>query len=154
MYVINNSNKKAVFVSRAIIIVEDSLLVCESPDKSYYYLPGGHVEFCESVKDALLREIEEETKETGKIIKYLGYIECNFLYENDNIFELGHYFLAEIPKIKYPETPAAYEKGLTFKWMNINDITSSNIKPNILKSYLPEYINGNKEIWNFNSIET
>ncbi len=154
MNLVNKDNKKTVFVSRAIVIVEDSLLVCESPDKSYYYLLGGHVEFCESVKDALLREIEEETKETGRILKYLGYIECNFLYENNDIFELGHYFLAEIPKIIYPEIPSAYEKGLTFKWHNINDITSSNIKPDILKTFIPEYINGNKQIWNFNSINT
>lgn len=146
-------NKKSILISRAVVTIEKNLLVCESPDKSYYYLPGGHVEFCESVKDALLREIEEETKETGQIKKYLGYIECNFIYNKKDIFELGHYFIADIPKIKYPQIPDAFEEGLTFKWLPINEVKSSNLKPKILCKFIPDYFDGNKEVWNYNSID-
>lgn len=49
---------------RAIIIHKDSLLVVRR-DKfgsRYYTLPGGHVEFGESLDKALLREIHEETQ--------------------------------------------------------------------------------------------
>jgi len=149
----NVDNIKSIIISRAVVVRDNHLLVCESPDKSYYYLPGGHVEFCEPVKDALLREIEEETKESGVIKQYLGYIECNFIYNNKEVFELGHYFTADIPTLKFPAIPEAYEEGLTFMWLHANEVKSSNLKPEILKTKVPELLNGKNSIWNFNSID-
>jgi 8-oxo-dGTP diphosphatase len=42
------------------------------PFKDYYALPGGAIEKGEKVKDALIREVKEETNLTIKIIKKIG----------------------------------------------------------------------------------
>ncbi len=42
------------------------------PFKDYYALPGGAIEKGEKTKDALIREVKEETNLTIKIIKKIG----------------------------------------------------------------------------------
>ena len=55
------------------------------PFKGYYALPGGIVEYGESVEEALLREVEEETGLKGKIYKLVG------VYSNPNRDPRGHF---------------------------------------------------------------
>ena len=44
----------------AIIVIDDQVLLTQDEDKSGYKLPGGGVEFNESMIDALKREVKEE----------------------------------------------------------------------------------------------
>lgn len=55
------------------------------PFKGHYALPGGIVEYGESVEEALLREVEEETGLKGKIYKLVG------VYSNPNRDPRGHF---------------------------------------------------------------
>ncbi|MDP1975362.1 MAG: NUDIX domain-containing protein, partial [Alphaproteobacteria bacterium] len=50
-------------LSRAVIIDQDHILLCKTLDLqiNFYFLPGGHVEHGESVCEAVLRELKEES---------------------------------------------------------------------------------------------
>jgi len=59
----------------AIIPYEGKIVLIKrmnEPFKGYYALPGGIVEYGESVEKAVLREVEEETGIKGKIYKLVG----------------------------------------------------------------------------------
>lgn len=47
-------------ITRAILIQEEQIVLCRAKGREKFFLPGGHVENGETVKQALLRELEEE----------------------------------------------------------------------------------------------
>ncbi len=53
--------RHSLLLSRAIIKdKEEKILVCRNKGKDYYFFHGGHIEFGESSKQALQRELREE----------------------------------------------------------------------------------------------
>ena len=68
-------------IARAIIIVEGKVLCQRNVEKDEFALPGGHIERGETVRETLIRELEEET---GMPI-FVG----KLTYINENFFEQG-----------------------------------------------------------------
>ncbi len=59
----------------AVIPYEGKIVLVKrlnDPFKGFYALPGGIVEYGESVEDAVLREVEEETGLKGEVFKLIG----------------------------------------------------------------------------------
>ena len=77
-------NNKFEIRVRAVIEKDGKILFCKHKDKSkdYYFLPGGHVEFGESAKDALIRELNEELVISIKNVSFIGGMEDIFTKEN------------------------------------------------------------------------
>lgn len=72
----------------AIIPYEGRILLIKrknEPFKDYYALPGGIVEYGETVEEGLLREVEEEVGVKGKIYKLTG------VYSNPARDPRGHF---------------------------------------------------------------
>lgn len=61
----------------AVIIEEGAVAFMTNPDENYYYSLGGAVQLGESSKEALLREIREETGQEYDIDKLL-FVQENF----------------------------------------------------------------------------
>jgi len=59
--IIQNNKKEVLFVRQK-----------SGPFKGWLLLPGGHVRFGETVRDAVIREVEEETGLLVKVSKLLG----------------------------------------------------------------------------------
>jgi ADP-ribose pyrophosphatase YjhB (NUDIX family) len=95
----NESNKKIIIRCRGIILHDNKLLVVRhAPDAEYFTLPGGHLEWGETVLDTIKREIFEELgiqPIIGRLLYVNNYVDINFVQSVEFFFEItnsGDYF--------------------------------------------------------------
>jgi ADP-ribose pyrophosphatase YjhB (NUDIX family) len=118
---------------RGIIIKDDNILMVHSKNRDYKF-PGGGVKKGEGYKEALKREVEEETGYIcSKINEQVGIIteKSKDRYYNDRIFKMiSYYYLAEVSDIRKSQKLDPYEEMLGFKpeWVNIDDAINNNDK--------------------------
>lgn len=62
-------------LARGIFIKDNKVLLAQAKGDENTFLPGGHVEFGESAKEALVREIREEIGITCTVHEFLGVVE-------------------------------------------------------------------------------
>jgi 8-oxo-dGTP diphosphatase len=134
-------------IARAVIIEEDHILVCYNPNSTqpYTYLPGGHIEEGESAKEALIREMKEETSLDFKAGVTLGVLEYSF-HKSFNIkpchtHEYNFLFEASCSQLKGLKNPPEPEQEtVRFKWVSLNNLKESNLLPSPLISLLPKWL--------------
>ncbi len=76
------SDKKPRVTSAVLVVQDGRCLLAErnkENDRGYWVIPGGGVEFGETIQDAAIREIKEETNLDVEIIKLIGYKEIIYL---------------------------------------------------------------------------
>ena len=69
-----NYNNRAISID-ALIVRDGNILLIKrgvEPYKGFWGLPGGHLDFDETIKDAVRREVNEETGLTVTSLKLLG----------------------------------------------------------------------------------
>jgi 8-oxo-dGTP diphosphatase len=100
-------------VSAAIFRDNRVLLVrrAQSPAKGFYSLPGGRVEFGESLHAALLREVSEETALTIEIVELAGWREV-LPGETGG----GHYLIMSFAARWVAGEPVLNEELDDFRW--------------------------------------
>jgi len=102
-------------VSGAIFRGDKILLVrrARSPAKGFYSLPGGRVEFGESLHAALHREVDEETGLKIEIVGLAGWREV--LPESAGS---GHYLIMSFAARWIGKEPVLNEELDDFKWLS------------------------------------
>ena len=65
-------------IARGICVVDGFVLLCRPKKGGYTYLPGGHIEFGETSREALVREMREETGLVATAGELLGVVESQF----------------------------------------------------------------------------
>ena len=83
-----------------------------SPGKGFYSLPGGRVEFGESLHTALLREVEEETAIRIEIIGLAGWREVL-----PGASGGGHYLIMSFAARWVAREPVLNDEHDDFKWL-------------------------------------
>lgn len=129
-------DKKKIFLREAIrgIIIKNGLLLLVQTNKGDYKLPGGGMKSHENHKEALIREISEETgyrvlnikNKIGEVIEQQ--IDS---FENDAYFKMiSHYYLAQVNDEVGEQDLDNYEKeqDFTAKLVKINDAIEHNEK--------------------------
>jgi 8-oxo-dGTP pyrophosphatase MutT (NUDIX family) len=121
-------------LARGIIIDGDYILVAHAKNADNTFLPGGHLEFYENLKQTLKREIKEEIGMDCIVDKYIGCIESQW---NDNEIQLtenniynqsvDHIFI--INGIDKNMEIKSKEKHLDFYWIKINETEKYNLLP-------------------------
>jgi len=132
--------------ARAVIIADGKILLNEFSNGEYYNLPGGGVEPDETLRQAVEREIWEETGYRAHS-KEMIYI-CEYNPERDrfqygNRGSLSHVFRCEIDfsidreVATIPDNDP--EKGIIntgSKWVPIRDLMSYNLIPSKIRDYI------------------
>ncbi|MDF3033587.1 MAG: mismatch repair protein MutT [Alphaproteobacteria bacterium] len=151
-------NKNDIHVlSRAVIIIDGHILLAYDPrstpnhyyelNASFYYLPGGHIEFKESARDATLREIQEETGYTACYERFLGVIEHAWNFSGDEVYchthEINLIFKVHIQGLNPTITISQKEDHVAFRWIPLTEINTIDLRPAPLKSLLPRWMDMN-----------
>ena len=121
---------------RALVIKDKKILVCKTAERDYYFLPGGHIEFSETMHDALRRELREEIDARVTASQFLGGIEN--LFEQDGIrkHEISFLFHVDIDI----DSVVSKETHISFYWFSEEEFINQNIVPPALKDAIVKWI--------------
>ncbi len=113
-------------IARGVCIQDGKILLCKAKGCATTYLPGGHIEFGETGRVALVREMEEETGLAATIGRFRGCVE--------NAFEQHGKPHAEINLVYEMSVPAgaevvAREDWIAFEWCPLDELARANLLP-------------------------
>ena len=134
-------------IARGVCVRDGKLLLCRAKGGSSTYLPGGHIEFGETGRQALVREVKEELGVESSTGQFLGVVENSFLQhgkphaEINLVYELrlgngergtgtGERGMGngELPPIK------SQEDWIEFEWCDLNRLDEANLLPPVFRS--------------------
>jgi ADP-ribose pyrophosphatase YjhB (NUDIX family) len=123
------------FLVRALIIKNRKILVCQTQGRGYFFLPGGHVEFGETMQDALRREMYEEMD--AKVLKsqFIGGVENLFEQGGERKHEVSFVFHVDIDL----DVVASKEEHISFYWFTMEDFINRNVLPPALKDAIVQW---------------
>ena len=125
-------------IARGVCVVDGKVLLCLPKDRSYSYLPGGHIEFGETGREALVREIEEEMGLKSEAGELLGVEESQFEQHGKPHAEINLVYRLSIPACLPSQVsgPEAQEDWIAFEWRDVADLDNANLLPPEMKKYV------------------
>ncbi len=120
---------------RALIIRDRKILVCQTVGKDYFFLPGGHVEFGESMQVALRRELVEELDARVIASSYIGSVENIFVQNDIKKHELSFVFHVDIDLREV----VSKEDHISFYWLTFEEFIEANVVPPAMKDAIVEW---------------
>lgn len=128
----------------AIIVEQGRVLFVGSPGAEFLYSVGGGVHMGETSEDCVRREVYEETGVHYEIDR-LAVVSENFFRGNFSGTWGMHCQCLELyyimkPQGKCAEGPGVPENGETLHWVPIEELKDANIKPEFLRTRLPEIL--------------
>lgn len=129
-------NNEMEIIVRALIVRDRKILVCQTEGREYFFLPGGHVEFNETMRQALRRELYEEMGAILKDIQFIGGIENLFDQDGRRHHEISFVFMADIDI----QNVVSKESHVSFYWFPMDKFIESRIVPPALKDVVLQWI--------------
>ncbi|MDR0647700.1 MAG: NUDIX domain-containing protein [Puniceicoccales bacterium] len=130
-------------IARGLLIQSNHLLVCRPTHQNYTYLPGGHVEFGETLTQALEREWKEELGCHCRIGKCLNFFEEHFTdNQQQRHHEYDFLFLVQCEQLSLTLPLPHIETELSFQWIACDQISSANLLPKAIASYVEKLSEG------------
>ena len=103
-------------IARGVCVQEGKILLCRAKGGATTYLPGGHVEFGETGRQALVREVKEEMGVDAETGAFLGVVENAFEQHGKPHAEVNLVYELKVPSA----TPArACEDWIEFEWRDL-----------------------------------
>lgn len=115
-------------IARGIAIVDGRLLLCRAKGGSTTYLPGGHIEFGETGREALVREMKEETSLAATTGRFRGVVENSFLQHGKPHAEIN---LIYDMTLESTEVTSA-EDWIEFVWAPLDRLADYHLLPECL----------------------
>ena len=114
-------------IARGVCIVDGRLLLCKAKGAATSYLPGGHIEFGETGREALVREMREETGLGFKADGFLGVVENRFMQKGREHAEINLVYAMTADDAA--REVRSQEDWIEFFWCPLDDLASANILP-------------------------
>ncbi|OPL17800.1 MAG: hypothetical protein AVO35_07945 [Candidatus Aegiribacteria sp. MLS_C] len=133
---------------KAVVVSEGRVLLTVNRDHlgDFYLLPGGGQKFGETVIQAMVREVIEETGwlvEPGRLVLVRDYLGANhqFARWESDVHQTEIVFMAKpLEQVDSPPEHDAWQTGV--EWVSPERIASLRIYPDALRSILPGLIRG------------
>ena len=119
-------------IARGVCVRNGEILLCRGKGAKSTYLPGGHIEFGETGRQALVREVKEEMGLDSTTGKFLGVVENSFLQKSHEGKMLKHAEINLVYELKVPGAaadPKAAEAWIGFEWCPLADLDKANLLP-------------------------
>jgi ADP-ribose pyrophosphatase YjhB (NUDIX family) len=130
-------------LARGMVTRGDAIVLCRVKGSDHFFLPGGHVENGESVREALSRELQEEMGEDDyQIQNCIGIGENIFLHEADILkHEINFVFHVLVPE----DVPIqAKEDHIEFVIVPQSEFGKYKILPEQIKKGLEKWLDTGK----------
>ncbi|MGN0832819.1 MAG: NUDIX hydrolase [Kiritimatiellia bacterium] len=124
-------------IARGVCIVDGKVLLCLPKDRSYAYLPGGHIEFGETGREALVREMKEETGLDVTAGRLLDVVESQFVQQGERHCEINLIFaMSLVSPLSVDVPPPVREDWICFDWCPCDKIGAMKLLPPEMKGVL------------------
>ena len=133
--------KQAVeIITRGVCCVDGRVLLCLTRGDSNSFLPGGHVDFGESARVALEREVREELGMDSRAGRFLGAVEHAFTQRGEPHCEVNLVFEVSIPTLTPDSAPVSAEPHLEFRWVAVDELAAAAVEPRPLSELVPAWL--------------
>ena len=128
-------------IARGVCVKDGKVLLCLPKDRSYSYLPGGHIEFGETGREALVREMKEETGLDATAGELLGVVESSFVQKSERHCEINLIYEMKIREqgTGNREQVKSCEDWICFDWVDCDKLDSANLLPNEVVGFLASH---------------
>ena len=112
-------------IARGVCVRDGKLLVCRAKGAKSCYLPGGHIEFGETGRQALEREMKEETGLRATAGDFLGVVENAFEQHGKPHAEINLVYAMALDT----DAVASCEDWISFEWVSLAELAAANLLP-------------------------
>ncbi len=119
-----------------LIVKDNKILVQRPKNKNEYALPGGHLKFGETTKEALKREYKEETGADIICRRLLWVEECFWKWNGKPAHNISFYYLADFcSDFSFLEEFKSFKDNddMLYGWISIDKLNNIEIYPQFLK---------------------
>lgn len=116
-------------IARGVCVRDGKLLLCRAKGGSTTYLPGGHIEFGETGRQALVREMREELGVEAHTGAFLGAVENSFMQHGKPHAEINLVYEVDIDG----DECRSQEDWIEFEWCDIGKLDSANLLPDVFR---------------------
>jgi ADP-ribose pyrophosphatase YjhB (NUDIX family) len=127
-------------ISRVIITKGDQILLCKNKERGNYYLPGGHVEFGDTMVKTVYKELNEEmglNEDNILDLKYVDILENIFGKNEITNHEIVLIFSASLTDGTEVKST---EPHIDFEWKNISELKDISFMPIEMIPIIQNYI--------------
>ena len=134
------TSKAIEVITRGVCVIDNQLLLCFGRKSGISYLPGGHIDFGETARQALVREIQEELGLASQAGRFLGCCEHCFVQNGEEKSEINLVFELTVDGISPDKPLSATEDWLGFKWHPLDQLATARFEPARLGACLADWL--------------
>ncbi len=133
-------NANVEVIARGVCVADGQVLLCYGRKAALTYLPGGHIEFRETARQALVREIKEELGCAAEAGRFLGCCEHSFLQKGEPHAEINLVFELTIHGLKPGAQVDAAEDWIGFRWQALEKLDEANLEPSPFRGLIAAWL--------------